>query len=476
MMKMFSLKSHLCIIPTCILLALALSGCGGESSDAVVLRVCNWEEYIDEGGWDEDEVIELDDGTCIAGTDSLIEDFEEWYHETYGVRVKVEYSTFGTNEELYNQLTIGDVYDIVCPSEYMIMKMMREGMLEPYSESFKDTENEENYYTRGLSPYIRSVFDDLSIDGEQLSEYAAGYMWGTLGIVYNPEEVTQEEAKHWDILLNKDHFRRITIKDSVRDAYFAAAAINYYDEITDPAFMGAADYHERLSEILNRTDPETVKAVEDILIQAKDNVYSFETDSGKADMVTGKVIANEQWSGDAVYTLDQAEEDDVMLCYSAPEEGTNLWFDGWVMLKAGIEEDEAKKHAAEAFVNYLSRPESAVRNMYYIGYTSVIAGGGSDIIFDYLNWNYAADDEDEAVEYNDIGYFFEADNEESNEKYTVLTTKDQLNRQLYAQYPPASVVDRSVVMACFDDESNERINRSWTNVRCFDLNKLFGRK
>ncbi|MBR5766411.1 MAG: spermidine/putrescine ABC transporter substrate-binding protein, partial [Lachnospiraceae bacterium] len=84
--------------------------------------------------------------------------------------------------------------------------------------------------------------------------------------------------------------------------------------------------------------------------------------------------------------------------------------------------------------------------------------------------------EDEAVEYNDIGYFFEADNEESNEKYTVLTTKDQLNRQLYAQYPPASVVDRSVVMACFDDESNERINRSWTNVRCFDLNKLFGRK
>ena len=129
MMKMFSLRSRICIIPACILLALALSGCGGESSDAVVLRVCNWEEYIDEGGWDEDEVIELDDGTCIAGTDSLIEDFEEWYHETYGVRVKVEYSTFGTNEELYNQLTIGDVYDIVCPSEYMIMKMMREGML-----------------------------------------------------------------------------------------------------------------------------------------------------------------------------------------------------------------------------------------------------------------------------------------------------------------------------------------------------------
>ncbi|MCR5357623.1 MAG: ABC transporter substrate-binding protein [Lachnospiraceae bacterium] len=467
---------RMCGFLTIILFAALLSGCDKADSDTVTLRICNWEEYIDEGDWDEDEAIELDDGTRIIGQNSLVEDFEEWYFETYGVRVKVEYSTFGTNEELYNQITIGDVYDLVCPSEYMIMKMMREGMLEPYSEDFSDAGKAGNYYSKGVSPYIRGVFDNLSINGERLDKYAAGYMWGTLGIVYNPDEITDEEAKHWNILLNKDYYRRITIKDSVRDAYFAAIAIDYFDEITDPVIKNSPDYNRRLSEMLNRTDPDTVKEVEEILIRAKDNVYSFETDSGKADMVTGKVIANEQWSGDAVYTLDQAEEDGFMLRYSAPEEGTNLWFDGWVMLKAGISEDAAKKQAAEAFVNFLSRPENAVRNMYYIGYTSVISGGDSDVIFDYINYNYAAEDEEDAVGYDDIGYFFEDDSEDANEKYTVITTKDQTKRQLYAQYPPKSVVDRSVVMACFDDESNERINRSWTNVRCFDLKKLFGRK
>lgn len=463
---------------TAILLAAAvlpvlLTGCENEESDEIILRVCNWEEYIDEGDWGEDEIIELDDGTQIIGENSLIQDFEDWYYEEYGEKVKVKYSTFGTNEELYNQITIGDVYDLACPSEYMIMKMMREGMLVPYSEEFKDASGKNNYYSDGVSPYISSVFDSLSIDGEQVSKYAAGYMWGTLGLVYNPDEVPDEDAAHWNLLTNRDYFRRVTIKDSVRDAYFAAITMKYYDEITDDSFVNSSDYHERLSEMLNRTDPETVSEVEEILVDAKDNVYSFETDAGKADMVTGKVVANEQWSGDAVYTMDQADEDGLSLCYSAPEEGTNLWFDGWVMLNKGIEQDAGKQRAAEAFVNFLSRPENAIRNMYYIGYTSVISGGDSGLIYDYINYNYAADEEEDTVEYNDIGYFFESDSKEANERYTVITTEDQTKRQLYAQYPPKSVVDRSVVMACFDDDSNDRINRSWTNVRCFDLKKLF---
>ncbi len=472
MIRRFKVMSGLTV---CIAAASAfLAGCGNEESRAVTLRVCNWEEYIDEGDWEEDDLIELEDGTEIIGTDSMIHDFEEWYFDTYGEEVKVEYSTFGTNEELYNQITIGDVYDLACPSDYMIMKMMREGMLAPYSDGFRDGSYEDNYYTRGLSPYIRSVFENLSVDGESVRKYAAGYMWGTLGIVYNPDEVSSEDAAHWDILTNRDYYRRITIKDAVRDTYFAATALNYSDLLTDEEFKGSPDYHDRLTEILNRTDPDTVQAVEDILIEAKNNVYSFETDAGKADMVTGKVVANEQWSGDAVYTLDQADEDGLTLCYSVPEEGTNLWFDGWVMLNKGIEEDKRKQRAAEAFVNYLSRPDNAVRNMYYIGYTSVISGGDSELIFDYLKYNYETDEDEDAVEYNDIGYFFEADSKEANEKYTVITTQDQTRRQLYAQYPPKSVLERSVVMECFDDESNDRINRSWINVRCFDLKSLFG--
>ena len=464
-------KYRIAFICTALLLAVCFSGCGNTKEDDVItLRVSNWEEYIDEGDWD--EAVELDDGTEIIGENSIVDDFEDWYYETYGQRVKVEYSTYGTNEELYNQITIGDVYDLVCPSEYMIGKLLREGMLVPFSEDFCDEGIEENYYKKGVSPYIDSVFKNMYEGDDRVSDYAAGYMWGTMGIVYNPEEISKEDASHWDVILNKDYFRRVTIKDSVRDSFFPAIAIEYYDEITADDFVNSPDYHEKLSRVLNRTDEETIKGAEAILSRAKDNVYSFETDAGKADLVTGKVVANLQWSGDAVYTLDQAEEDEVELYYVIPEEVTNLWFDGWVMLKDGLSEDPRKQQAAEAFVNFLSRPDNAIRNMNYIGYTSVISGGGSDMMFNYLKYCYAAEGED-TVLYNDIGYFFEADTPEANEKYSVLTTPDQLERQLFTQYPPRSVMDRAVVMACFDDESNERINRAWTNIRCFDINKLF---
>ncbi|MBQ0028500.1 MAG: extracellular solute-binding protein [Lachnospiraceae bacterium] len=465
------IRKMLLVLLALSLLSFGLLGCGEEESDAIVLRVSNWEEYIDLGDWDEEELIDLSDGTEILGINEMTTDFEEWYFETYGQKVKIEYSTFGTNEELYNQLTIGDVYDLVCPSEYMIMKMMREGMLVPFSDDFYNVEVENNYYAKGVSPYIKGVYDTLNINGEILSKYAAGYMWGTLGLVYNPEEVSEEDAAHWDLLSNPKYNKRVTIKDSVRDAYFGAVAQYYYDEITAEDFIAGTDYHDRLSEVLNRTDVATVEGVQNVLTMCKNNVYSFETDAGKADMVTGKVVANEQWSGDAVYTMDQADEDGLVLYYSAPEEGTNLWFDGWVMLEKGMAEDPRKQQAAEAFINFVSRPDNAIRNMYYIGYTSVISGGDSNLIFDYIDWNYGTEEEEDGVEYN-IAYFFDSEDCE-NEDYILLTDEEQLKRQLYAQYPTKDVVDRSVVMACFEDEDNERINRMWTNVRCFDLFSLF---
>lgn len=468
-------RSIIAVLISALLVLPLLGGCKQkqESSDTIVLRVSNWEEYIDLGGWDEEEVIDLDDETEIFGEDSLVDEFEDWYYEQYGQKVEVEYSTFGTNEEMYNQITIGDVYDLVCPSEYMIMKMLREGMLVPFSEDFYDPEDERNYYENGVSPYIKDVFENLTIEGHKLSDYAAGYMWGTLGIVYNPDYISSEDALHWSLFADNDYYKQVNFKDSVRDAYFGAVTRLYYDEITSPEFLAREDYHDALSEILNRTDEKTVDGVEKILCDIKDNAYAFETDAGKADMVAGKVYACEQWSGDAVYSMDQADEEGMRLCYSAPSEGTNLWFDGWVMLKRGIEQDKRKQHAAQAFVNFLSMPENAIRNMYYIGYTSTISGGDSDLIFDYVNWNYAAeDDEEETFDYP-LGYFFADDSKESNEMYTVTASVDQMNRQLTSQYPSKEVVDHAVVMACFDDEDNERINRMWTNVRCFDLKSLF---
>ncbi len=431
---------------------------------AVTLRVCNWEEYIDLGDWD--ETIDLESGDII-GENSMVEDFEEWYYETYGKRVKVEYSTFGTNEDLYNMLTLGDVYDIVCPSEYMFMKLMAEKMLVPLSDEFFDETDGNNYYTRGVSPYIREVFENHEINGESWAKYAAGYMWGITGIVYNPEVVSEEEASTWRILNNPKFKRQVTIKDNVRDSYFAAVGALKHDLLTSPEFRADPNYKQRLEEEMNDVSPETIKTVQDYLQDVKDNAYSFETDSGKADMITGKVVANYQWSGDAVYSLDQAEEDDYILNFAVPEESTNIYFDGWVMLKSGIGDDAEKQHAAEAFINFNSRPDNAIRNMYYIGYTSVIGGGDDTRIFEYADWCYGAeDDEEEVVEYP-LGYFFTGDN--SDENYVITAPEEQLRRQLFAQYPTQEAISKSSIMVYFDSDKNDVINQMWINVRCFNL-------
>lgn len=450
-----------------VLPAFAASGSAANAkAPEVTLRVCNWEEYIDLGGWDEEETIDLESGDII-GVNSMVEDFEEWYYETYGIRVKVEYSTFGTNEDLYNMLTLGDVYDLVCPSEYMIMKLMAEGQLVPLSESFFDAENETNYYINGVSPYIRSIFEENEIGGEAWAKYAAGYMWGITGIVYNPELVPEEDASSWKILDDPAYYRQVTIKDNVRDSYFAAVGSLKSDLLTSEKFLNDPDYAQKLEEEMNDTSPETIALVQDYLQDVKKNAYSFETDSGKADMVTGKVAANYQWSGDAVYTMDQADEDDFTLAFAVPRESTNIYFDGWVMLKNGIGTDEAKQHAAEAFINFNSRPDNVIRNMYYIGYTSVISGGEDGRILEYADWCYGAEDGEEDVTDYDIAYFFT--DEEDSEDYVITAPAEQVNRQLSAQYPTQEAIARSSIMVYFNNEQNEAINQMWISVRCFNI-------
>ena len=205
----------------------------------------------------------------------------------------------------------------------------------------------------------------------------------------------------------------------------------------------------------------------------KDNAYSFETDSGKADMVTGKVAANYQWSGDAVYTMDQADEDDFPLAFAVPRESTNIYFDGWVMLKSGIRADAAKQHAAEAFMNFTSRADNAIRNMYYIGYTSVISGGEDRRIFEYADWCYGAEEDEEDVTGYDLGYFFSGNDAEDEEsRYVIAAPSDQIYRQLFAQYPSQEAISRSSLMVCFDDEQNQAINQMWINVRCYNIHDV----
>lgn len=445
---------------------LSLPACA-KRTDEVVLRVSNWEEYIDLGDWEDDELIEIEneykpEAGGVIGVNSMVDDFTDWFNDPengFDFKVKVEYSTFGTNEDMYNRLNLGDKYDLVCPSDYMIMKLVNEDKVEKFSPSFLDESIETNYYVNNVSQYIDGVFTDYS-----WREYAACYMWGTTGIIYNPS-VDVDDVTTWSILQNPKYKRQVTIKDNVRDSYFAALGIYNADELT--ALSNSEQDMQKRSELLNSTDSDTIAAAEDILKKIKDNIYSFETDSGKADMITGKVLANLQWSGDAVYIMDEADLDDTELWYSVPYECTNLWFDGWVMLKDGIEGNERKKTAAEAFINFLSRPDNAIRNMNYIGYTSAIAG---DMVFDYLDYNYSAEGESETIDY-DVSYFFGDGHIISADASCFEIDMDgtiSRGRQLFAQYPPKNITDRSVVMLDFGDKLTD-INQMWINVRCLDV-------
>ena len=447
------------------------------ADDTIILRVCNWEEYIDTGDWSDDDIIDLESGS-IKGENSIITDFENWYYENYGKKIKVQYSCLGTNEELYNMLTLGDDYDVICPSEYMIMKLMAEDWLEPFSDDFYDTSIANNYYAKGVSPFIKKTFDENKINGESWSRYAAGYMWGITGIVYNPDKVTEKEASTWTIIDNSKFRRQITIKDNVRDSMFAAVGAIKSDKLKSASFINSPDYREKLAEEMNDTSEANVDRIQEYLQSVKNNAYSFETDSAKTDMITGKVVAGYQWSGDAVYTMDQADEDDFQLNFAVPEECTNLYFDGWVMLKSGINGNSEKKQAAQSFINFLSKPENAVRNMSYIGYTSVISGGQSPVIYDYLKWNYGLESlmeeddtisEADAIDYS-LGYFFSGVSNDS--RYILRTSKAQTEGMLSAQYPTEEVMHRSAIMQYFDNDETARINQMWINVRCFNIHNV----
>lgn len=454
--KIFASCGALCILGASMV---GFTGCS-QTDKTLVLRVSSWEEYIDEGGWDEEETIDLESGDII-GVNSMVDDFTEWFNDTHDFNIRVEYSTFGTNEDLYNRLSLGDVYDLVCPSDYMIMKLIAEQNYVPYSDNFWNKEIDENYYAKGVSTYIDGA-DDSIFNSYGWHGLAACYMWGTTGLVYNPEKINNvADVSTWKMLLNSEYKKQVTIKDNVRDAYFAALGIVYNEQL-----LSGITATER-ADLMNDVGDEAISKAEDVLKNIKENVYSFETDSGKADMVTGKVLANYQWSGDAVLIMDEAEDDGTELWYSVPDECTNIWFDGWLKLKNGVEWTEEREIAAEAFVNFLSRPDNAVRNMYCIGYTSAIA---DETVFKYMEWNYGAED-GETVEY-DVSYFFgegktifaPAENFDKDE------TTNQINRgrQLFAQYPPQNVIERSVVMLDFGEKLAD-LNQMWINVRCLDL-------
>ncbi len=429
------------------------SGKGSDENRSNVLRVASWDEYICMGGEDSYEV----------GSRPLYEEFEDWYEQVYGERISVEYVALQDNETMYSKIKMGDSYDLICPSEYMMMKLASEGKLQPLPADFYDDTKEHNYYVQNLSPYIREVFENGKLqDGKRWSEYAAGYMWGTTGFVFNAEHLPRESMTSWKAFQSAACERKITAKDNVRDSYFIGLGMYYEDTLlaykqqVEQGQLSLAEYKSLLHEKMNDTSEPTMAAVKEELIDMRENLYGLETDEGKMELISGRLNASFQWSGDAVYVLDEAEENEMYsLEYCIPSSASNMWFDGWSIMK-----DCKNVQAATAFINFLSMPKNVVRNMYYIGYTSCIAG---EEVFAYISdaYGYVAPMEGEppAPSYDyDLSYFF-------GENHILTTNEEQTRKQLFAQYPQSKDIDRLVVMDYFDSETNERANRMWINIK-----------
>ncbi len=453
------------------LIAIALAGAVGltgliltnsMNDNRPILKIANCAEYI--AGGDEDS--------------ELLREFERWYETKTGKQIRVEYCIYDENETLYNMLKMGDHFDLVCPSEYMFMKLAAEGRIQKLPEHFFDTSNPDNYYINNVSPFILERFTTGQINGSAWKEYAAGYMWGTTGFVYNPKTVKEEDVKTWRVFTNTAYAKKITAKNNIRDSYFTGLAMYYEDELRELKInyesdkLSYTEYQSILSEKMNDTSPETMSAVKQKLMTMTDNLYGFETDEGKNDMIAGKIDVNYQWSGDAVYIIDSAEYGEeesensnfLILNYSIPETVSNLWFDGWTITKDCNDVD-----AATMFINFISMPENAVQNMNYIGYTSCI---GSDTVFNnFVLDYYSAEENDTAVAY-DLNYFFNPhyvkdDPTTIDETYIFQAPAEQLTRQLFAQYPDEATLSRCVSMQYFDADANSRANSMWSDITFF---------
>ena len=392
-----------------ILISLTLCSCAGNSSSneevstskkyaGKTLTIYNCDDYIASG--DEDY-------------EDLIANFENEYG------CKVNYYTYDTNETMYNQFTLQKegTYDLICTSDYMIQKMIKEKLIEPFDDIAVDVP----YYDEYASTSIRKKLQDMKVnlDGEvvNLDQYAVGYMWGTLGLIYDSQytDTIQEDIKSWDILWDETYKNVISLKNSMRDTYVVGLMHSYahndkhFQELKEAYLTEDAtkedleaynqyiqqifDFDLSESEDADSKNKEKILTVKEELISVKNNIFGFEVDSGKNDIITGKIKINLAWSGDAVYSIDTALEErdgELLLEYYVPDDGGNIWFDGWTLPKG------AQREMACDFLNYISSPESAAINMDYIGYTPFIGG---DEIFDLAtNW-YGIGDYSSTYEY-----------------------------------------------------------------------------
>ena len=305
-----------------------LTGCGSSSEPAVdpvekygsdTLKLFTWGEYLGE---------------------NVISDFEE----QFGVNVIIEY--FDSNEMMYTKLQGGDSYDVLIPSDYMIQRLIAEDMLQPIDKS--------------LIPNMEVLTDgvkNLAFDPE--NEYSVPYFWGTVGLVYNTQNVPAEliEEQGWDILKNTDYAGDIYMYDSERDSFMVALkALGYSmntenDEEIDEAYQW-------LLELNDTMDP------------------AYVTDEVIDNMMNGTKDIAVVYSGDAAVVLDENPDMDFFM----PEEGTNVWCDSMV-----IPSNAQNPLLAHEFINFMLSYDAAYDNTITVGYAST----NDEVLHDVAENEYA---------------------------------------------------------------------------------------
>lgn len=375
-----------------------------------VLKIYNWADYIDE---------------------DVLAEFPEWYKQQTGEDIRIVYQTFDINEIMLTKIERGhEDFDVVCPSEYIIERMLKKDLLLPIDRDFGSTPD----YIPNISPYIEQELDKVSQPGRTTTDYAVPYMWGTAGILYNKNFIDEDEASSWYCLWNPKNQGKILMKDSYRDAYGTAIIYAHARQLADSTVT--------VEQLMNDNSAPAIALAEKYLKELKPNIAGWEADFGKEMMTKNKTWLNLTWSGDAVWAIDEANAVGVELDYTVPREGSNIWYDGWVIPKYA-----RNPRAASYFINYLCQPQIALRNMDAIGYVSAVA---SPEIMEAKT--------DTAIEHrSDLSYFFGP-----------LPGADSLQINP-VQYPDKRVMERCAMIRDFGDRT-ELVLEMWSRVKGDNLN------
>lgn len=294
------------IIPAFCLALLAFSsvGCGKDQSDAAddnCLVVFNYGDYIDT------ETIRM-------------------FEEETGIQVK--YEEYVTPEDMYTKYKSGAIdYDLICTSDYMIEKMVQNG------EALDIDTTEMEYYDNIGQEYL-----DFCKAFDPDNSYAIPYFWGTVGILYN-QKMVEEDVTSWSVLWNEKYKDQIIMENSMRDAFLVPLKWKGYS--------------------LNTKDKTQLREAQELLMDQKSLVEAYLVDESRDAMISGDAAMAVLYSGDATVAMETNED----LDYVVPEEGSNIWFDCWMIPKSAKHKKEA-----EMFIDFMNRPDVATLNFEYIYY------------------------------------------------------------------------------------------------------------